>query len=330
MIYFLYGVDTYRLQQKITEIKEQFLEINKQNASWDFVDAGQSNFRDFWDLFCQRSIFVNKKLVILENLLEMPDFSTQFLGKIKDVAASCNVVVVVDRQDVPAKGINKKKGPKSAQNSKLLTALLGQSKAQGFEVLSGVKLRNWVIKEFNDYGKKISNLALDKLVRLVGSDTWRLSQEINKLANYQKAQAIGVKEIDILVRGQAFPEIFTTLDTLARRDIKGALSLIDSHLQEGDDPVYLISMLAFQFRNLLLLKVFTEEDRAANTYHSSGQIAKKLDMHPFVAQKAMQLAGRFTVGELKKAYQNIFEAELAVKTGQLAPSDSLRLLISKI
>ncbi|MDD5146635.1 MAG: DNA polymerase III subunit delta [Candidatus Pacebacteria bacterium] len=330
MIYFLYGADTYRLQQKVKEIKERFLEVNKQSASWDVVDAGQTSFRDFWDLFCQRSIFVNKKLIILENLLQALDFSTQFLSKMKNMVSSHNVVVVIGREDIPVKGISKKKGLKNAPNSKLLTVLLEQSKAQGFEVLSGVKLRNWVIKEFNNYGKKISNLALDKLVRLVGKDTWRLSQEINKLANYQKAAEVSAKDIGLLVRGQALSEIFATLDTLAKRDIKGALSLIDQHLQEGDDPIYLISMLAFQFRNLLLLKVVTEEDRAANTYRSSGQIAKKLEIHPFVVQKAMQLARYFTIEELKKIYQNIFEAELAVKTGQLAPSDNLRLLVSKI
>ncbi|MCX6791401.1 MAG: hypothetical protein NTV62_04430, partial [Candidatus Gribaldobacteria bacterium] len=327
---------SYRLQEKIKEIKKRFSEVNQHNTKWDQVDALSVSFSDFWDLLAQRSIFVTKKLIVLENLLKSLDFSEQFLKKIKEIVASQNVIVITDRREKIKKDKNqvkadqKKKKEANVIPGKLLKVLLAQGQPQEFEKLEGVKLKNWIIREFAKYNKKVGVLALNKLITLAGRDTWKLSLEINKLANYQAGVEILLKDVGLLVKGQVLPEIFKTLDVIAKRDTKGALNLIEDHLQEGEEPIYLLSMLAFQFRSLLLLKASLEEDRLNNVYSPLPQVAKKLGIHPYTAQKSLLLVNRFSLPELKNIYQRIFEIEVAVKTGQVSATESLRLLISQI
>ena len=117
---------------------------------------------------------------------------------------------------------------------------------------------------------------------------------------------------------------------MAARDKKQAFSLIHRHLEKGDSPFYILTMINFQFRNLLLVKTFLSENQLAVYQPATSNLAQTLKMHPFVLRKTMAQVGKFSLMELKKIYRKIFEADLNMKTGCLAAEDSLRMLIADI
>ena len=86
------------------------------------------------------------------------------------------------------------------------------------------------------------------------------------------------------------------------------------HLDNGDNALYLLSMIAYQFKTLLTIK---ENPR------NSG-------LHPFVVQKTLYLCNQFTAEQLKKIYQNIFQADLDIKTGKIDPELALELLLFEV
>jgi DNA polymerase III delta subunit len=53
-------------------------------------------------------------------------------------------------------------------------------------------------------------------------------------------------------------------------------------------------------------------------------------MHPFVVKKSLQQASKFTLEELKKIYQKIFQVDLDIKTGRIEPEVALDLFIAGI
>jgi DNA polymerase III delta subunit len=53
-------------------------------------------------------------------------------------------------------------------------------------------------------------------------------------------------------------------------------------------------------------------------------------MHPFLVKKSYEQAQKFSLVELKKIYQKIFEVDLGIKTGKIEPETALDLLISRI
>lgn len=298
MIIFLHGENSFLLQRKLTEIENRYKKVNVNALNLEKFNASELSFRGFLDAMSQQSMFTAKKLVFLENVFSNQEFKKEFLKHIVDISKSQNIIVLIEKN-------------KFKKTDKFFKILEKTAKCQEFEVLSGLKLINWAKKEITNYGAEIEPFALRKLIDCVGSDFWRMSQEIKKLSAYTKR--ITEKEVSLFVKPMVSAEIFKTIDALAERNKAMALRLLQNHLEKGDNPFYILSMFAYQFRNLLLVK--------------SG---KRGGMHPFVFRKTMALSHRFSFEELKKIFRQIFETDLNIKTGKINPEDGLKMLIAEV
>ncbi len=327
MLIFLYGKDTYRLIQKVKEIEAQYRKVHKSALNLEKIDVGQSSFKEFWDRLFQRSMFVKKKLFFLENVFSQEQFKKDFLKKTGEISESQDVVVVIEKGEVK-------------KTDKLFKALQKTAKCQNFEILTGQKIKRWAEREFAKHETEIEGTALNQLIAFVGFDLWQLSNEIKKLAAYKKTPAfsrspkatpiIKEKDIELFIKPKLETEIFKTIEALARKEKKTALHLLQKHLDKGESPLYLLKMITFQFRNLLLVKSQVPQSGATVYWATANNLSKKLDMHPFVVKKTMHLIARFSLEELKKIYQKIFEADLNIKTGKINPEQGLRMLVAEI
>lgn len=312
MLIFLSGQDTYRSRQKLNEIIGHYKKTNKSGLNLRYLNLKEKNFQDLKDELWSTPMFGEKKLLILEEAFSNNDFKEKFLkSPPKFWGGTNNAILFYERESLP-------------KNDPFFNFIEKQAKSQRFEFLEGQKLKNWVKEEFKNWGGKIEESALNELINFVGSDTWQMSQEIKKLVNYKKGEIIEKKEVEILVRPKFEADIFKTIDSLATKNKKAALRLIHQHLEKGDSPSYLLSMINFQFRNLLLVKSLSQK------YSSYYAISKASGLHPFVAKKAFEQAKKFEFAELKKIYRKLFEIDLDIKTGKIDPETALDLLIAEI
>lgn len=309
MIIFLYGPDNYRSRQKLNEIIEHYKKIHKSGLNLARLDMENKTFEDFKNQIETASMFKEKKLIILENAFSNQNFIEEFLKYKKTFGG--NIVLFFWE------------GVADAKNS-LFKFLEKNSKSQEFNLLKGDKLKNWIKKEFQKYKIEIAFKAIQTLIDFVGNDLWQLSNEIKKLATYKGGEKIEVKDIELLVKPKIETGIFKTIDAISEKKKNKALALVHQHLEKGDSPQYLLSMINFQFRNLLEIKDMIEKNRP---YYI---ILKKSNLHPFVVKKSYQQAQKFTLQELKKIYQRIFQVDLAIKTGEITSEVALDLLITEI
>lgn len=318
MIIFLYGQDTYRLAQKLREIIEEYKKIHQSGLNLRFLDfkgsAGELSFQDFKDAFQQRSIFKEKRLMVLTHVFSNKDLRQNFVKNIKNLTDSKDVIIISEKNKILA-------------NNPLFKILKKKATCQEFQPLKGQSLKNWVKKEIEQYRAKIEPEALEQIIDFVGNDLWRFSNEIKKLVNYKGKNSnliITKQDIELLVRPKIEPDIFQTINFLASKNKKQALSLLKKHLEKGDNPLYLLSMISFQFRNLLMIRELIDKNRPYFL------ISKETKLHPYVVKKSHAQAQRFSLPELKKIYQKIFEVDLNIKTGKLEPETALELLITEI
>ena len=312
MIIFLYGPDTYRSQQKLNEIIEHYQKVHKSGLNLRYFDGDSEkslNFQDFRNEIETASMFREKKLLVLKDIFSNKDFQEEFLKQREKFVNSGNIILIYERKQADKK-------------SPFFKFLQKNSESQEFEPLEGPKLSSWIKKEFKQYNSKTDSEALAKLIEYVGNDLWRMSNEIRKLASYKKE--IGIKEIELLVRSKIETDIFKTIDAIAQKNKKQALILLHKHLEKGDSPLYLLSMINYQFRNLLVIKDLIEKHNPYNL------ILKKSGLHPFVVKKSYYQSQKFTLQELKKIYQKIFQVDLNIKTGRIEPETALHLLIAEI
>ena len=128
----------------------------------------------------------------------------------------------------------------------------------------------------------------------------------------------------ILTKSKIETDIFATIDAFSAKDKKKALKLLHRHLEKGDSPLYLLSMLKFQISNLLIVKDLIERKT------SYSHILNKSNLHPYVVKKNWNLAQKFDLEQLKKIYRKIFKLELKIKTGKIDPALALDVLITEI
>lgn len=306
MIIFLYGQDTYRMKKKLKEIVDKYKKVRTSGLNLRYFNG--ESFKDFKDDIRQVTMFKEKKLAIVLNPFENEEFKEKLLEH-REFLESDDLIVIYQEGK-----INK--------NNALRKYLIKNAKSQEFELLTYAKLRSWSNNEFEKYNARIDAQALDKLIEYVGSDLWRMSNEIKKLSSYKKN--VEMKDIKLLIRSSTETDIFKTIEAIAQKNKKQALSLLHQHIEKGDSPVYLLSMVNFQFRNLLIVKDLIKK---AKPYYS---IVKESGLHPFVVKKTYYLAQQFSFEQLKKIYQKIFKLDMQIKTGKVEPATALDLLIAEI
>ncbi|KPJ73258.1 hypothetical protein AMJ48_02230 [Parcubacteria bacterium DG_74_1] len=311
MIIFLYGQDTYRSRQKLKEIVEYYRKTHKSGLNLRYFDDENLIFQDFKNEIETRSIFREKKLIILKGVFDNNDFQEEFLKQGKKIINFDNIILIYEKKEVE-------------KDNPLFKFLKKEAKSQEFQLLEGQKLKNWAKKKLKDYQAlsrqraginqaRIEEKALDRLIDLVGNNLWQMSNEIKKLVNYKNKGTVEAEDVELLVRPKIELDIFKTIDAMALRNKKQALGLLRKHLEKGDAPLYLLTMINFQLRNILIVK--------------SGA---RLSAHPYVVKKTIQQARNFSLGELKKIYQKISQADLDIKTGKIEPEVALDLLIAGI
>jgi len=311
MIIFIYGEDSYRSKIKLKEIIEEYKKVHKSGLNLIYIDANEKEFDVFSNYSRANSMFDEKKLIVLKNVFCNKKFQEDFLGSIKKIEDAKDIVVVYENDKVD-------------ERTKFFKTLKKESKCQEFSLLTGVALKKWAAQEFEKYSAKISPQTLDTFLNYIGNDLWKLENEIKKLAHFRKGQLIKNEDIELQVKSKIENDIFKTIEALAAKDKKQSLIFLHKHLDAGDNVLYILSMIAYQFRNLLIIKELIENQEPY------GLIAKKSGLHPFVVQKTYSLCSKFSMEQLKKIYQKIFQIDSDIKIGKIDPELALELLIAQI
>lgn len=279
--------------------------------------------RSLEDLIKTVSFFNEKRFVVVKNAFPFGD-KLSSLMKVWNLAG--------DKQRIFVFAENMSEAEMKKKDLELFKLLSAKPNlVEVFETLEGKKLENWIVKEFEARNCKIGAGALKKIVSFTaqvlergeepnGSLTWRLNQEIEKIANYKSGEAGAVikeADVELLVKPNIDLNIFKITDAIASKNRALSTTLLHDYLKQNDDPHYIFSMVIFQFRNLLRIKSLIK-DAVSPT-----DIPKLTGLHPYVVKKTCQQCGKFELDELKRLYRKLFQMEVEMKTGKVDLTDGL-------
>lgn len=311
MLIFLYGSNTYLLKEKLREIIEKEEKRSKQTLRVIRFDFREDSFEELRHELLTPSIFGEKKIAILEHTFEDEKFKANFLKNSQKFLPGRDLIIFYQEGSV-------------SKGDKLFKFLQQEASCHEFKALAGQQLMSWVKKEFGRYQVKIKPAVQRELIGATQGDLWRLGNEIKKLASFKKGSEVALEDVKLHVSPGIETAIFKTIDELAQRNKKKALHLMQRHLVKGDSPLYLFTMVIYQFRNLLLVKDLLEKGRPLF------EIQKRTALHPFVVKKTFSQARLFTLAELKKAYQKLFKLDFQIKVGKLRPEAALELFVTQL
>ncbi len=319
MILFVYGPDSYRVREKSRELIDQFRQ-KRDSVGINVVKFSGENL-DF-DRLRQETMtqgfLSEKKMIVVDRLLSLGNTETQekvleFINEFAKKKSETNILLFVEEKvGGKIKNITKK----------LFTALKNQQYAFEFPELVDRKLEHWI----NDYvarlGGNIDAKASGELAVRVGSNLWRMSNELQKLVNLKQKQTITQDDIDEHINATFEENIFTLTESIVQKDKNKALRLLSDTIDGGANEIYLLTMIVRQFRILLQVKSLVDSGNS-----SAKSIANNLGLHPYVTQKSLPLAKHYTLDQLKKIYSRLSSIDASLKTSHPNPQLLLNLLI---
>jgi len=106
--------------------------------------------------------------------------------------------------------------------------------------------------------------------------------------------------------------IFSFLDNLVAGRTKKAFWFLETLIDQGIYPLYILKMIIFQFRNLLMIK---------------NSQTKPSSIHPYVFQKLYPLTKIISLETLKFVYQRLLYYDRGIKHGDIDGEIALEMLL---
>ncbi|MCD6549998.1 DNA polymerase III subunit delta [bacterium] len=311
MIILLHGQDSYRLKKKLKDILEQSKKESKGNLYLKRFSSKDFDFEEFKNEYQSTPLFLEKKFLILENL-SATDALKEVISFLKKQSDFKNTIVFYEESVLE-------------EGSLLLKFVKKNGISFKFELLEEGELIKWIKEEFKKYKVEIDSSIASTLVEFFGNDLWLLSNEIRKivLLSLNKGR-ITPESITHLVRTKLETDIFQTIEAISSQNKDKALRFLYRHIEQGDSPFYLLSMLRLQITNLLIVKELVQKGFPLDV------ISSKRKLSVFVVRKYIRLSYRFSLESLKKIYWKIFQYEIKIKTGKVDPVLALELLTIEI
>ena len=128
----------------------------------------------------------------------------------------------------------------------------------------------------------------------------------------------------MFVRAQTNADVFATIDAVVKKNKKQAFELLYRHIQKGEAPYYVFSMVQYQIRTLLEIK------DAMDKKLSYQEMVQHIKLHPYVLKKGMRAVEEFSFEELKKIYRKLFTIDWSLKTGRANPEAALDLFFATL
>lgn len=294
---YLYGPDTYAAREKITELAG--------DASVRWLDPEHLRDTSLAESLGSQGGLFGTTLTVLRDPSALPKAEQE---KLADLATSGAAAGVLWDRQAPDK------------RSRLFKALKKQ--AHCCDTPPRAELARWLGALAKQQNVTLDSNAAYVLLERLGPNRWRLATELARLALINSHLTKQLVEQESADRTPA--EIFATLEHIAAGHARQALLNLETLLRDGASEFYLLAMVTYQFRTLLLVRAGIEEQL---TDH---ELARRAKLHPFVISKSKPLAQRFSRAELVDILTRITATDVAIKQGKADARTALLMLITNL
>ena len=327
-MYILSGQDDFSLNQSLEEIKRDIGDQVILTATTTTLDGRQVTLDQLRNVCETVPFLVGKRLAIIKGLLER--FEAR--GKSRRQKKIVNVnrhgeyktfSSYISR--IPDSTILVLLESRIANNNPLFRELADKAVIKSFPLLRDTQLRQWVKGCVTEEGGNISPQAVYLLTKLVGSNLWIMTSEINKLILLTLGRRIEEEDVKTLVSYAQQDSVFAMVDAIVEFKVELAEQLLQQLLQRGAAPAYLMTMLSRQVRMIVRAKELTRQKKPGT------EIQSKLGLTAeFALRKTLEQAKRYSLPRLKRVYDQLLEADLSIKTGKCDAELALNLLVAEL
>ena len=336
MIYLFYGENQFSLLEEVKKIKRDNLPAEAEDFNFARIDALKSGFSI--DEVLQAAdafpFLSDKRVVIVSGLvtkLGKGASAEEKPGRSKKGPATTpreRFLEFVPR--MPATTILILTEEKAAKNDLVYKAVDKHGAVREFEPLKDFALEKWINERAVSRQIKLERGVAEMLRSYMGSDLYRLANELEKLAAYAgEGQAVTTRMVEMLTAEAQEIKVWELTDALAGRNLPLALRQLnrmrnETTLNRAGFTRQVFGMISKQVYDLARIR-----DMHTNRKTNS-EIAQAVGMHPFRVEKTIPLARKFSADHLDYLYNRLTELDYADKSGRADLTTQLDLLLAEI
>lgn len=187
------------------------------------------------------------------------------------------------------------------------------------------KLAEFIIQRLRRAGKTLDSQAHELIVIRASDDLRSLSQELQKLVLYVGDRtSIRAEDVAAIFTDDGAEWIFDLTKAISDREALAALAHVGRLIAQGEHPLKLLGMIASEVRRLFSARQLLENElrdcwRRGMTYPQYQQSVVKhrgplLTRNPYADYMCLQRADRFSIGTLRCYLDEVYAADLALKS----------------
>jgi DNA polymerase-3 subunit delta len=308
-LYFLYGPEDYLLEEKVRNLIDQVLPVNRGLNLHQF-NGEEQGIQEVLQAARTLPMLSKYRLVLVNRADAMGEENVRpFLEYLQNPSPSTCLVL---------------RGQEPGPWKKHLAAMEKVGEVTECPRIKGRGLLSWVRKRMAAKGKELSEEAADYLVEVIGDHLQDLDQALEKVyLSHPEAKTLSLAEVEGLVSDVKVSTVFDLTDAIGQQNLERAIGILRKVLESKnlpfrkeetsklDDPTpLLLSWMGRQYRSLWRVKEKMKEGQ------SPEETAKTLRMAPWNVRKLMDQARTFDESSLREGLLKCQKTDLALKKGR--------------
>ncbi|HSX36130.1 MAG TPA: DNA polymerase III subunit delta [Patescibacteria group bacterium] len=304
MVVTLTGANDFARTQELRRRVDAFIAAHS-DISLERLDGEEATAAQMQGAISSLPFLSARKMVILREPGKQKAWAEHFANILKEVADTSDVIIVEPKLD------------------KRLTYYKTLKKETEFiecaEIDAG-GLARWAAEYAKERGGALSAGDARLLIDRVGPNQQLLTQELNKLLDYDPQ--ITRTTIELLTERLPQSTVFELLDVAFSGNAKRAMELYREQRALKVEPQAIIAMLAWQLHVLALVK--TAAGRSVD------DIAREARLNPFVVRKSQGLARNLTLEVLQRQIAGLLALDVSLKTKSIDADEALQLYLLQL
>ena len=335
MIISISGPDTYRSREKLQSIQQLGLKKQAKQEVFDFssIDLPDTEYTLLSKLkqsFNTSSLFVEKRLIIIKDLISLPKILYPKIKKIlKNLKDNNDIIVLFYNTDNIPKTHPLTKELIDIQAKQTQYDYLSESKAISYihqiGLEQGIDIGKDAIMYLVDYQKNQYKHSQEKSGSNSKSkkasfriDFYKIESIFNQIYNYYGGTLnITVPMIQVILTQENNDSVFSLADYIYKQNYGQYLIALKNLEQMGIEGIPLYALFLSQIKNAMIIKLAQDKGKQYTDYVKG---------HPYVLQMTAQNIRNWNSQDFKKIYLNLIEGDYAIKFEGQNPYDKLREL----
>ncbi len=318
-VYLIYGEEKYLIDEKIKEISNKYI-INNEDNNFIKYDLCETSIEDLLEDASMQSLFSNVKVVIGINAF----FLTSSNSKI-NIDHNLEKLIKYINSPNPSSILILTVNNSLDERKKIVKELKNKATVYEYKKTDYNTLFAFIKNKLSKSGYQFHDETIKLFISRVGYDLIRVDNEIDKLMLYRYYEKeIFDEDVLDLVPKTLEENIFDLIDAVVSKDKEKIFMIYDYLLNQGEEAIKIIVLLANQFRLIYQIKILAEKG------YDEKDIASSLKVHPYRVKLAYLKGKTFKEKILLNYLNELAELDIAIKTGDIDKEMGLELFLLKM